>query len=307
MKTDQVRYQDQIFTYTDRSMTLSQSIRAQLIRMLKAWEHTFPREETLIQNRHGVPSLFVRFDFAVSDHDEVRCYEIQDGPAWVGYTGAANARFREIRDAIVSRDWPGLCVVRRETRSDIDDDLWVPRVDAREALAQQYPLIVRNHPEPALMEAQKRELIGRSVRPVYMHNNKRYGADFGWWKVVTWEDSARGEMLPWHSAFVLKPREGFGSADIMLWKPDERAGRATRTQILRTLEERGSMYLQGYIPPMQTEIDGQSYHYIFRPYFIYDANSKGWVPAHGLWTARPAPATRIHGTSDSISGPLYFE
>ena len=276
-----------------------------LLRILQEWRAIFPIENTAIQSRYGAPSLFVRFDCVIAD-DKIRIYELQEGCAWVGYTGIANAAFRDVRDLIVREDWPGLKVIRSDLQTDTDDELWVERTHPREASANSYPLIMRS-PLKFISENVRTALIARSVRPVRTHNDKTYGEKLGWWRQVTYEDTKCGTSLPWSESFVLKPIAGHGSTDIMIWKPNERSGRATRTQIVHTLEKYSEMYLQPFYEPMQTTLDDRAYNYIYRPYFMYSGKHQDWVPAHGIWTARPAPALRIHGSSDAISGPLLME
>lgn len=64
------------------------------------------------------------------------------------------------------------------------------------------------------------------------------------------------------------------------------------------------MYLQPFVPPMPMDINGAPFNAIYRPYFAYSGRKNGWIPLHGVWTARPAPNIRIHGAADAISGPL---
>lgn len=307
MKLYDFQHQDQKFTYTDHEIRLPASATDTLRRILGEWQRIFPHEDTLIQSRHNVPSLFVRFDFVISPDGQLRIYELQEGPAWVGYTGVANETFRRIRDETVREEWPGLKVLRSGRQADKDDEIWLQRATIEEALEGPGPLIVRNLLPASLSYEQRAAIVRKSLRPVFTHNNKLYGVHLGWWKPVSWQDSSHGTALPWDEEFVLKPQSGYGSADIMLWKPHDRAGRSTRTQIERVLEKRGTMYLQPLIRPMLMDINGTPYNFIYRPYFMYSAEQKKYVPAHGVWTARPHPAIRIHGASDSISGPLYME
>ena len=307
MKLRSLQYQDQKFTYADHEIVFPAFATEALHRILLQWQDIFPREQTLIQSRYNVPSLFVRFDCSISSEGQVQIYEIQDGPAWVGYTGVANDAFRKIRDRVVQDEWSSLKVLRVETQADKDDDLWLPRADIREALETPGPLIVRDWLPRDLSQEQRGLIIGKSVRPVTTHNNKSYGVEFGWWKLVSWEDTSEGTLLPWDTEFVLKPRFGFGSRDIMLWRPNDRSGRATQTQIKRVLKERTQMYLQPFIQPLYMELDGSKYNFIYRPYFIFSGTQRKWIPAHGVWTARPYPTFRIHGASDAISGPLRME
>lgn len=306
MELRRVQHRNQIFTYTDHVLHFPAAATQGLLDILRKWQTIFPREETLIQKRCDVPSLFVRFDCMIDADGTLRIYELQEGCAWIGYTGVANAAFRDIRDSIVRSDWPRLKVMRSQAQTDTDDELWLERVAPKRALREDYPLVVRSRLK-LVSPDERTALIARSVRPVLTHNDKTYGIRLGWWRQVGWESTAHGETLPWQEEFVLKPLDGHGSIGIMAWRPDDRAGRSTRTQILRVLAERKEMLLQPLYPPMRMGLDSTSYNFIYRPYFAYSVGRRDWMPIHGVWTARPYPAFRIHGASDAISGPLHAD
>lgn len=305
MRLETVQHRAQLFSYTDIELRFPAHAVQTLQQILRTWQTVFPKERTLIQSQFGAPSLFVRFD-CVLEEDVIRIHEIQEGCAWVGYTGIANPKSASIRDEIIRSEWGSLKVVRSDEQTDTDDELWIPRASYQEALVTPRPLIVRNH-LPFLPAFQRSLIIKKSLRPVAMHNDKEYGVQLGLWTLIQWHGPDSEAELPWGRAFVLKPRRGFGSKDIMMWLPGQREGRATRTQILQALTKHGEMYLQPYFAPMSMDIAGKSYNYIYRPYFIFSVRSKEWVPMHGVWTARPSPNLRIHGSSDAISGPLVFE
>ncbi len=298
---------ERVFRYTDHTISLPAPVTNLLKNILKRWQIVFPKEDTLIQARHGVPSLFVRFDCSISQDGTVHIYEIQDGCGGVGYAGIANKASAQVRDQVISREWPDLSVVTsKHIRTEIDDELWTPRILVDKALKSSYPLIIRN---PLLQRSNEERslLFKRSVCPVLTHNNKEYGVDFGWWKIVRWEESLNENTLPWNEPFVLKPQDGHGSKDVMFWRPGKHSARATRTQILRVLQDRKVMYQQPLIQPSQMIINGALCNYILRPFFVYSSHQKQWVPMHGVWTARPSPNMRIHGASDAVSGPLFME
>ncbi len=302
-----LQHQNQKFTYTDHEIVLPSFATEALRQRLVQWQLIFPHEDTLIQSRHNVPSLFVRFDCVLSQDGQVKIYEIQEGPAGIGYSGVINEAFRKIRDQLVGEEWPGLKLVRADAYADKDDELWLERVSIEEALESPAPLIVRNPLPATLSPEQCAAITKKSLRPVLAHNNKQYGVHFGWWKSVGWQSSSYGAALPWHEEFVLKPQSGYGSADIMIWRPGDRIGRANQAQIKRVLEKRRAMYLQPFIEPMHIDINGSPYNFIYRPYFMYSGKQKQWVTAHGMWTARPMPNRRIHCASDAISGPLLLD
>ena len=277
--------------------------------MLLTWQNVFPYEPTLAMTQFGVPSLIARFDGTLQG-EAFEPYEIQVGCGWVGYAGVANTKFCAIRDEFAKHKWPQFKVVMPHTRKDQDDDLWLPRIDAREAFEDSGPLLVRYSAHSTkwkrLPASQQKALIARSLKPVVTQLDKRYGIVLGWWRPVGFAQTHQGNALPWNTSFVLKPLHGHGSHGVMIWNAAQREGRATRTQILNALEKNKWMYLQSFIPPMRMEIGGDDYNVIYRPFFGYDPQGKKWEPMHGVWTARPYPNLRIHGSSDALSGPLYI-
>ena len=277
-----------------------------MLALLERWGHLFPREGTFVQTKYDVPALMARFDGILEPDGSFFSYEIQDGTGWLGYAGLVNARLKEMRDHFVSEKWPPFKLLMADG-DEHDDVLWIERVSFDEALRNADILLQIRNSLWSLDADDAAALISRSIIPVYFHNNKSYGEQFGWWKRVDWDrEGVRGE-LPWDTAFVLKPIWGWTTKGVMLWTPGSRRGSSTRTQILKTFEAFGSMYLQPYRAPMHMEIDGRLYNIMLRPFFAYDPTAKKWSPWGGVWTGRPHPAFRLHGASDAITGPLYIE
>lgn len=301
MQIETLQHGEQSFAYTDHAIHLPKEITQQLIDELHTWQKYFPKEDTFVERTYGVPCLVARFDGAIVD-GRFRSYEIQGGCGWIGYAGVANPEFKARRDRLMREEWPSFPVLMLQD-SPHDDDLWLRRVDRQTALNETGPIMLREGLWGLAWEVQD-TLIARSVRAFRNHFDKRYGIGMRWWKTVSAENT---DLLPWDEAFVLKPLEGTGSKDVMCWLPDTRRGRATRTQIKETLEAREYMLLQPFIPPNSMEIDGTSFNVIYRPFFGFDPSINDWTPLHGVWTARPAPNLRIHGSSDAISGPLMME
>jgi hypothetical protein len=305
MKITSIHHEGQKFTYTDKTLVFPSFATALLEREIDRWQGIFPKENTLIAAKCNVPSLFLRIDCVISPDSRVHIFEIQEGCAWIGYSGIVNESYRVIRDAVVKKDW-GTIKVLRWDNSDQDDDLWVPRVSFSEALNGLGPLFVRTMMPKAKLGARDR-IIRRSLQPVMTHNDKQYGVEMGLWKDVSWTGTKGGELLPWNSGFVLKPYYGNGSKDVMIWATVGRRGRATKTQILNAFKKYSSMLLQELALPVQVMIDRHQYNTIYRPYFIYSMTHRKYIPIHGVWTARPYPNLRIHGASDAVSGPLMMD
>jgi hypothetical protein len=303
-------HEGRTFTYTNHEISIPRSATNQMLDIVKRWQKVYPDEATYAKRMYGIPSIIVRFDGILNIEGGFDSYELQSGCGWIGYAALANTAFREIRDDFIKNKWPPFDLLAPpQPLFNPDELLWLKRIDMDEALASEGLLWVRytlGHMQHLQPEERER-IVSRSMKPVGTQNSKRYGTYLNWWKEVMWDPKSRGASLPWEEAFVLKPNQTFGSKDIMLWTPQERRGRATRTQIEEVLERRGTMFLQPFIHPMRVDIDGREYNVILRPFFGYDPQKKQWVPMHGVWTGRPAPNLRIHGASDAISGPLMLE
>lgn len=301
-----LEHDNRIFTYSDRPMHIPRAVTDRLLDMISQWARVYPFEDTHVFRSYGIPSIVVRFDGVLRDDGSFGAYEIQSGCGWVGYARLANTEFRKIHDDLKTNAWPSFKLVAPNNPTNPDEKWWLEQISIDEAVRGSDLLWVRHYLEDFPIETHA-SIVARSVKPMRTHNNKIYGVHMGWWTPILWHESDHGRKLPWDKPFVLKPTGGHGSADIMLWMPDSRAGRSTRTQIVRTLQRLGKMYLQHYIPPMEVDIEGAAYNAVLRPFFGYDPRSRRWTPMHGVWTARPAPNIRLHGASDAITGPLFLE
>lgn len=292
----------QKFHYTDRAIRLSKKTTEEMLQVVHDWQFAYPIEDTYAQREYNVPSIIVRLDCVLDENEKLHVYEVQEGCGWVGYSGIANPEFRKIRDEFKKNVWPDFKLLITDSDFVMDDTLWLERVDIQEALLSDYPLMNREPHRITRRSIELDSLAARSLKPIRFFNSKFYGVELGLWKRIDF-----GDPIPWEKGFVLKPSLGHGSQDIMIWKTDNRAGRATRTQIVNTLQQHGKMYIQPFVPPMQITIEESLYNVILRPFFGYHPQKKVWVPMHGVWTGRPYPNLRIHGASDAISGPLLLE
>lgn len=296
-----IRQGEHEFRYCAQMKRLPREATMQMLRLLEKWHRIVPREHNYAWRTFGAPALIARFD-GVWDGRKFHTYEIQAGCGWVGFAGTANFAFKEIRDGMYGTLWPRYLLVTDNTNH--DDLLWLRRISLSDALSGDAPLVLR-FPINGITDEEREILFQKQVKPRRAGLHKKYGVLLGLWKPV--DSEAHKRFLPWDQAFVLKPLNDNGSRDVMIWQPDTRAGRATRTQILATLERHGRMFLQPFHAPIKERIDDIDYNVICRPFFGFDTKRKQWTPMHGVWTGRPWPNTRIHGASDALSGPLILE
>lgn len=306
MHVQEINHHGHIFKYADHPLTIPASATRSMLELIEKWQQTFPEENTFVQRKYSIPSLYIRFDCVIDAQGQMHTYEIESGCVWVGYAGIVNTAFREKRDQLVRDVWPPFKLLIHDSMAPNDDALWIEPITLTEALCSTGPLQIR-YPQRWFQQSQRNILFPRLIRSVQFHFDKQYGTQLGLWKMVGWEKTQKGTLLPWNESFVLKPVDGHGGQDIMVWNYENRDGRATRTQVLASLQENKIMCLQKFIPPMHLELDGISYNVILRPFFGFDTNKRKWVPMHGVWVGRPYPNMRIHGAADAISGPLYME
>lgn len=290
-------------------ITLPPLATTQMLSMLNEWQRVLHKEDSFVSRIHGVSCLWARFDGVWNnERKQFQPFEIQGGCGWLGYAAIANPVFKKTRDEMMQTSWPHVSLVIHESVRAHDDVLWLKQVSLADVLDGDLVVQVRPTSIRRLTRlygtASSTMLERHSVTSLRRHFSKSYGIRLGWWKPV---DSSNIEELPWEHSFVLKPKRGMGSKDILAWTHARRSGRSTRTQILKALAHHEVMLLQNFIDPDEVSIAGQMYNVIHRPFFGYDTNEKKWKPMHGVWTARPSPNIRIHGASDAISGPLFLE
>ncbi len=283
----QVRVGDHTEVFGRRHVEETKSI-------LDIWQTVYPKEDTYVCQEFGVPSLFVRIDCVP---DPIRPFEIEERPQGAGLMRQINDDFRQRLDALRAK-WPKFVSVispRREKHG--DDHLWLDVVE---------PSKVNGHLVLARCEPHEEEFhrfAARSVSTIKTEGDKGYGVHFGWWQEVTWNEvSVNPDMLPWKVGFALKPTQGSKCHDVHIVAGEgaRKEDGSTRKKVLETLQQRGRMYLQPYIPPKQMIIHNKKHYQIWRVYFGFDPETREWVPLGGAWNARRS--LRVHGASDTIFG-----
>lgn len=285
-------------------LTFNRQWIAESLDLIRQWQRLFPKEETWVQRHVGVPSLIVRLDHTIVNSGfqlplvgkwlspgHVALYEIEERPAGIGVTSKHNAQFAAALKK-VWRSWPPrICAIVSRKRSGWDDDLWtdvIPLEIHRDEL-----VIVRAEPR----ESEFYRLEPFSVSSLKQKGNKSYGVGMGLWRRIY----SSGD-LPWDEAFVLKPLQGSKLQDVHIWLPKGHPlrkvdGHSTKTSVVKTLKDNGTMYIQPFVDPIKTS-DGMT---IFRIYYGYNPDKDKWICLGGVWNARPN--LRVHGATDSIFGP----
>lgn len=264
--------------------------------LINKWAQVFPHEGTWVRRECGVPSLIIRLDFAPAQ-GKLGLFEVEERPAGVGLNTYLNPDFSN-RLEVISRTWPHFVVVMSDHRQKGgDDSLW--REVASLDLVHGRHVLVRAEPE----EDEFHSLLAQSVSSVLHKGNKSYGEALGLWRRVRDPDD-----FPSDGGFALKPIQGSKCRGVYVLPPRgvKLEGGATLTKATRELGERGEMYMQEWIPPLNMDINGRSYNAIWRLFFGYDIQNKTWIPLGGAWVARPG-TLRIHGALDMVTGPLVIE
>ena len=283
-------------TTLKREEVLSKGIQKQAIDLTDKWINVFPKESTWIQQNYGIPSLLVRFD-GIDDNGILRTYEIEDRPAGIGHTNLINPDFKQ-RLSKLRETWPEFDVAISPLRDPADDKLWCNVVDKNSATGL---VFVRAEPE----EMQFRELQSRSVSTIATEGDKSYGVALGLWKFI---DSPT--QFPRRRSFVLKALQSSKGRNMAFYDVRSRPGpgnvkmKNAEKLLIEQVATKGGMYIQELIPPMQSGIDLYPFM-IYRFFLGYDFKQKEWVPLGGTYFARNN--LKIHGASDSVSGPLVIE
>lgn len=279
----------------NRERVLPEGIQRQAVEIVNRWTGVFPKEPTWIQENFGIPSLIVRID-GVDRDGELGVYEVEERPAGIGHTALINPKFASKLEEL-RKTWPDFDVVISPLRDPADDKLWNPVADLSLSKGLVY---VRAEPE----EEEFHVLQNRSVSTITTEGDKSYGVPLGLWSFVNNPD-----QLPTHQSFVLKPLQGSKGRNVIIHDLKRKAppGNSKMKNVIKMLEtqieERGGMYMQTLILPMESGISTHPFM-IYRFFLGFDFAKSQWISLGGTYFARNN--LKIHGASDSLSGPLVI-
>lgn len=283
----------------ERSIVLPETIQAQAIEVVNRWVGVFPKEDTWIQTNFGIPSLIIRID-GVEREGALGIYEIEDRPAGIGHSILLNPQFKD-KLAAIKPTWPDFDVVVSPLRDKADDLVWNNVVDFESARGSERPIFVRAEPE----EEQFRVFQSRSVSTIATEGDKSYGIALGLWSFIN-----DPKQFPKHRSFVLKPLQGSKGRNMAFYdvKGNPRPGTMKMKNVIKVLDgqvqERGGMYIQELIPPMDSGVETHPFM-IYRFFLGFNCVSREWVSLGGSYFLRNN--LKIHGHSDSLSGPLVIK
>jgi hypothetical protein len=298
--------------------TVTQRVVTSLLDIIHKWQGIFPLADTWVGEEYKIPSLFVRLDFVIHD-GKVWVYEIEDRPCGLGFTSAINEFFAE-RALAMKTKWPKIRWVKSAFRETDDEPFFGPPLSLEDALEGDYPhLLVRSRPE----EVAYHPLERRSVSTVSQEGNKRYGAALKWWDIVTAHQNEDGTWYldsPLQGPCVVKPVQGTRARLVMVHYPNPNADtkqlqtdiitgggeiRSAKSLVKAIVQQPNrQMCVQPFIPPMRLPHQPHL-NTIYRFMFGFDPTCRKWVPLGGTWNA--LNRLIVHGTPDTIFGPLVFE
>ncbi|MFA5023657.1 MAG: hypothetical protein WC523_01700 [Patescibacteria group bacterium] len=294
MKTEKRKIGSWEFAFSPTVYELTPEALNEAGTLIKAWQPVFPKENTWAQQHFGIPSLFIRLDCVVNG--TVKIFEIEERPAGMGTMNELHPGFKQ-RLKKAQQDWPLIKLLVSPKRAGQDDYLWVEETSPEEARQSTDCLLIRAEPEEIIFH----EFETRSVSSLKRKGDKSYGLPMGLWEEVTVNDLPR---LDWSKGFCLKEKQTSKTRGIEIWHPRKNqlssqgiGGVSTRTRIENILKEKGSMYYQPFIEPMESPV-GQPM--IFRIFFFYDFDKLEYVYAGGFWNSRPN--LKIHGATDAVVG-----
>jgi hypothetical protein len=295
-----------IVNCTDTSLSVSQAEIERLLDLIKDWAAfwvgRYPNEQTAVRRIYGVPSLMVRVDYT-----DTGVYEIDDRPCGIALTAAVCGQDQRNWLRVIAKNGPNFSVVVSNTRRGGDDHLWAPggEISLDRALADKTGLVL-----PRCEPGQEGfcELESRSIAPLSLEGSKAYGVALGLWSEVRDIKDLPDAATP----FCVKPFQGSKCMGVYVYHPSlkrkGRSGAVTRTKIetaaAESIATKGFVYMQPFHEPIQIDAEGSLWSAIKRLFFVYVPTDHLWVPFGGVWMGRPYPCVRVHGASDSISGPL---
>lgn len=286
----------------------------QALDFVNLWREVFPKEETWVQKTYGIPSLIVKLDCVFID-GFLFIYEVDERPDGIGIANTINHEF-SARLNLLKRKWPLIKWVKSDNRCPGDDSFWLdgdPLTldEYLEYLSQPEPqrkgvVLVRAEPS----ETEFHQLQNRSISLIANEGLKSYGLSTGLWKEVNYWNA---DSLPWKYGFVLKPLQGSKCKDVEIWHPGRKhfnhlsiGGISSESKVRQTLEKNRVMYCQPLVLPMQTQVENQPFFFIYRLYLGYHVGNKAYEPLGGTWVGR-LKNFKVHGSEDSIFGPLVLE
>ncbi len=113
------------------------------------------------------------------------------------------------------------------------------------------------------------------------------------------------ELFP--TGFVVKPADGWGARDVIIWPPKEfrgLPGASTRKKVEEALKAPRRRIIQPFFHPGRMEEMGGRMFYIWRIYALRHSTTRPFKLLGGLWNSRPN--LKVHGSSDAIFGLLLL-
>jgi len=296
MSTIQYAVQNWRFLLSGIHYQLSDSMRQDSEELVNSWSSAFLKENSWVWTHLNVPSLFLGVKCSINGTLQV--YGVDERPSGLGIAYDINPEFARKLDR-VRQYWPAMKVLVSPRRQAYDDGSWLESISLEQAQKSSDLLLIRAEPE----ETEFHQFAARSVSSVRRKGDRRYGQNLNFWSEVTLNDY---RDFNWNEGFCLKTKKNSKCRGIEIWSPDKIrlgkkkiSGAATRTRIIRILQEEGIMYYQSFIKPM---LDPDGNPMIYRLFFLYDISKKRYIYAGGLWNSRPN--LKVHGAPDCTFGAV---
>lgn len=106
------------------------------------------------------------------------------------------------------------------------------------------------------------------------------------------------------AGFAIKPVNGWGASDVMVFDPQDRKHSHTRARIesfLEGLQSGGGYVVQPFYPPVRNELYGTL---IWRVFAVRESPQHEFRLIGGVWNARTSRSLIVHGAKDAVFGPL---
>lgn len=315
---------------SNHALMMSEAEVNDLLGRYAGWAANFARDkrhmvpQNLAEQRFGLPSMLVRVDYVWDPLLRVcRIFEFDDRPAGIGVTQHINKVARDGFERIFA-SWQRvfgkkLAVCISEDRMGTNDDpVWAAHLSERSFYVHHGmpPELLRERyiwwPRVSRHESMYYPLTSNSLSTIELEGDKSYGVAMGMWHEIR-----NPADIPLHQGCVLKPKAGSRFEETVLVKAKSernRAGYISPTKALEIIHKGKVHYWQPLYPPEGADVHRwlpENYSLMRRAYIAaiqIPASADGGQGTDGIcciggtWLA--GPGDRLHGASNSISGPL---
>jgi hypothetical protein len=279
----------------------------QIKNIIAASLDNYPKEDTLVQDKIGRPTIIARVDCSIGA-DGILPYECDDRPAGWGVQDILSRHHLDIgianllQDHSVATLGSELVVVRHPEAKPNDDHVVLDVLKPNQLNG--HAVIARGEPGMFTDEELYRELARRSASTIRTEGDKSYALavpDLGA-RLIHRED----ELPEADQSFALKSLQGSKCSGVAVYLAGKdraehgKRGTITHSRMQRIAQEMAPLILEKFKPPIRTRDHGNM---ILRVNALISASDVQVIG--GAYVARPEML--VHGASNAIAGLITVE